>query len=620
MTPRVFPPARLVVLVACALIAAFPVAAAEKPSKKPDSAAVREPGIPYTVEIEGAPTAVVRALLKQTSQLDELKKRPPATTAALARRIRADESRFQAVLESEGFYAARVSSTTEPRGESTDVRIVIDPGPQYTVAKLEADFGDRADAAHAGAQDRPDRALQEMVGKPARARDVISAEGAAVDVLRRNGFPFAQRGDRQLTIDNTAHTVSILLPIAVGRQAVFGKTSFKGQKRTNDSYLQRIVPWKPDSIYDTRELELLRRALVRSTLFSSVRVLPALDEEAPEGAPLETQVDLTEGPFRTISVAAKYARDTGFGGSVGWQHRNLFGNAERLDLSVDANQLTQTAKAALTRPNWRRLDQTLRFSATLERSNTEAFDGQSAQLLAGIERRIAPHWTVGVATSAEIARLIEHGLRRRSLLFGIPLTATRYVTDDIYETAFIDATKGWRFAAVVTPYVGSYVGSARFVRSEVEGDVYVPLNALQTTVIAARLKIGSIIGSTTERIPADRRFYAGGGGSIRGFGYQLVSPLDAAGDPTGGRSLIETSLEARVRVTQTIGVVPFVDAGSVSSSSLPGQGMSMRVAAGLGLRYYTGVGPLRVDFAMPINKRPGIDKGFQFYISFGQAF
>ena len=169
MTPRVFPPARLVVLVACALIAAFPVAAAEKPSKKPDSAAVREPGIPYTVEIEGAPTAVVRALLKQTSQLDELKKRPPATTAALARRIRADESRFQAVLESEGFYAARVSSTTEPRGESTDVRIVIDPGPQYTVAKLEADFGDRADAAHAGAQDRPDRALQEMVGKPARA-------------------------------------------------------------------------------------------------------------------------------------------------------------------------------------------------------------------------------------------------------------------------------------------------------------------------------------------------------------------------------------------------------------------------------------------------------------------
>jgi translocation and assembly module TamA len=147
-----------------------------------------------------------------------------------------------------------------------------------------------------------------------------------------------------------------------------------------------------------------------------------------------------------------------------------------------------------------------------------------------------------------------------------------------------------------------------------------PLNALQTTVFAARLKVGSIIGSATERIPADRRFYAGGGGSIRGFGYQLVSPLDANGAPTGGRSLIETSIEARLRVTRTIGVVPFIDAGSVSSSSLPGQGVSMRVAGGVGLRYYTGVGPLRADFAVPINKRAGVDKGFQFYLSFGQAF
>ena len=605
---------------ACLLMGAFPVTAADKPNKKADSAAVREPGIPYTFEIDGAPTSVVRALLKQTSQMEELKKRPPATAAALARRIRADVSRFQAVLESEGFYAAKVSSTTEPRGESTDVRIAIDAGPLYTVAKLTADFGNRAEAVRADAQDRPELTLQEMIGKPARARDVIAVEDAAVELLRRNGFPFARRGDRQLTIDNTAHTVSILLPIAAGRRAVFGTTAFKGQQRTNESYLQRIVPWKPARIYDTHELELFRRALVRSSLFSSVRVLPALDEEAPDGAPLETQVDLTEGPTRTISAAAKYARDTGFGGSVGWQHRNMFGNAEKLDLSLDANQLTQTANAALTRPNWRRLDQTQKFSAVLQRSTTDAFDGQSAQLLAGVERRIAPHWTVGAATSAEIARLIEHGLRRRSLLFGLPLTATRYVTDDIYETAFIDATKGWRFAAIVTPYVGSYVGPARFVRSEVEGDVYIPMNALQTFVLAGRLKIGSIIGSTTERIPADRRFYAGGGGSIRGYGYQLVSPLDVNGDPTGGRSLIESSLEARVKVTRTIGVVPFVDAGSVSSSSLPGQGMSLRVAAGLGLRYYTGVGPLRVDFALPLNKRPGVDKGFQFYLSFGQAF
>src|SRR6185503_11283270 len=113
-------------------------------------------------------------------------------------------------------------------------------------------------------------------------------------------------------------------------------------------------------------------------------------------------------------------------------------------------------------------------------------------------------------------------------------------------------------------------------------------------------------------IPADRRFYSGGGGSIRGYGYQLVSPLDGSGKPVGGRSVIETSLEARFRLTRTIGLVPFIDAGSVSNSSIPGKDVSIRTAAGLGLRYYTSVGPLRADFAMPLNKRPGIDDGFQF--------
>jgi translocation and assembly module TamA len=599
-------------------------------AQTPQAQAPQEPGIAYDVEIKGAPGGAVQTLIEKTSQLRELKNRRPATAAALARRIRGDEDRFLAILESEGFYAARITSSTEQREDKTQVLVQIEPGPRYLVSRLAFAYVPRATGAvQLSGKADPERVLTGIFGKPARAADVIAAEEAGLEILRANGYPFARRGDRQLEIDHATETISVNLPVFVGREATFGVTQFRGQEDVEEPYLQRLVPWRRGTMFDRSELERFRQRLIRSSLFSTVRVQPAENQdEGEDGAPLDVVVDLQEGPPRTIGARANYSRDVGFGGSVFWQHRNFFGRGENLDLSLDATEILQTAKAGLTKPNWKRLDQTLRFSTVLERSNTEAFRGLSARLLGTVDRRISDHWVIGAGLGAEIARITERGVRRRSLLGSLPITATRFVSDDIdinesalvTDTAIINATRGWRLSVAVTPYVGTYISSVFFLRSEAEGSVYIPLNGPETFVLAARLKLGSIVGSATERVPADRRFYAGGGGSIRGFGYQLVGPVDSLGKPIGGRSLIETSLEARFRVTNTIGLVPFVDAGSVSTSSLPGSGVVMRVAAGLGARYYTGVGPLRVDVAFPINKRRGIDKGFQFYLSFGQAF
>jgi translocation and assembly module TamA len=580
-------------------------------------AANRDAGVKYTVEIAGAPTGTVRALLRQNSQLEALRKRFPPTPAALVRRIRADEARFRAILESEGYYGATVASTSVVRGESTHVQVSIDPGAPYTVASAALDAGDRADIVGDPAVTAP---LTALAGKPARAQAVIAAEDAVLRLLRQRGYPFARRGERRVAVDSEARRIAVVLPIDLGRRATFGTTRFAGAERTKPEYLAGLVPWTAGTAFDAGQLDRFQLALVRSSLFSAVSVKPADDAEAPDGAPLDVAVDVAEGPHRSLTLAAKYARDTGVGGSVGWQNRNLFGSAEILDLSLDADRLSQIAKAALTTQNWRRLDQTLKLTAAFERSTTDAFDGLSAQVAGGIERRVSRHWVLGGAASAEIARLTEHGVRRRSLLFGVPLTAVRHVSDDIADTAVVDATRGWRLAVAVTPYRGTYLDSVTFVRMEAEGDAYVPLDRAERIVLAGRLKLGSIVGAATARIPADRRFYGGGGGSVRGYGFQLVGPLDASGQPTGGRSLIETGIEARLRVSRSIGLVPFVDAGSVADAVIPGRDATLRTAVGLGLRYFTGVGPLRLDVAVPLDKRPGVDKGFQFYLSFGQAF
>ena len=138
------------------------------------------------------------------------------------------------------------------------------------------------------------------------------------------------------------------------------------------------------------------------------------------------------------------------------------------------------------------------------------------------------------------------------------------------------------------------------------------------TFFAARIGFGSLAGADLENIPANRRFFAGGGGSVRGYAFRSLSPM-RAGEPIGGRSLLEGSLEARIRITDTIGIVPFIDAGGAFRESYPDFGERLRFSAGLGLRYYTGIGPIRLDVAIPLQKVAG-QRGYGVYLGIGQAF
>jgi translocation and assembly module TamA len=140
-------------------------------------------------------------------------------------------------------------------------------------------------------------------------------------------------------------------------------------------------------------------------------------------------------------------------------------------------------------------------------------------------------------------------------------------------------------------------------------------------VLAGRARFAGIAGAPTSAIAPSRRLYAGGGGSVRGYAYKGIGPHNSEGDPTGGRSLAEFSLEARVRTgwfDGALGVVPFIDAGTVGESATPDFD-EIKFGAGIGLRYYTGFGPLRLDVAMPLNRGPG-DPRIGVYVALGQSF
>lgn len=319
-------------------------------------------GVKYRVDIIGAPKAA-DDLLKESSQLLLLKDRLPPSLAALGRRAVDDEGRFRAVLESEGYYDAKVMAAVDGDGSGdVTVRMTIEPGARFRVAgiALEIEALETSSTSHNAAEAAARRPLNKITGRVARAPDVIAAEDEALSIFRNRGFPFTTRGDRLVEIDHAAHTISVTLPVTLGPAAVFGETHFLGLERVKERFMARSVPWKAGATFDMSLLEELRKSLVDLTLFASVKVVPVGAKDMASGGPLDVNVVVTESAPRTISLGGSYARDKGFGGTASWNHRNFFGSGEQLELSLEATQLDQTAKAVLSKPNFLRRNQTLK--------------------------------------------------------------------------------------------------------------------------------------------------------------------------------------------------------------------------------------------------------------------
>ncbi|MEQ8734754.1 MAG: autotransporter assembly complex family protein [Rhodospirillaceae bacterium] len=590
--------------------------------------------IPYDVSFSGLPTPELEADIKEASQLLRLKDSPPASILGLRRRIRADVQRFTEIMKSQGYYGSRVTMDMNRPGTQeavqndnvarasttkTQVAIQVLPGPRYNFAPPVVSLTTPLSVENTGYQ----LPLDILAGQPALASEVIDAEHRAIQMLANAGYPFAKILPRRAEVDHGRSTIAVFVNIDPGLYHSFGRIVFSGLQTVEEIYLTRLLPWVQGVPFDLSKLAAYRQSLIDTRLFTSVKVEPVTASAVPggqsvdtSGKPLDILVTVEQGALRTIGTSLSYARDEGFGGSVTWQHRNIFGQGETLDLLTEVTELNQLASASLTKPAFRRPDQVLKTGLSLLHEDSDAFEEYSATVQAGVTRDLWSSWRAGVGVSVEAAELTDAFGTQQSYLLGLPLSLTRDQTDSL-----LDPKRGYRLGFEVTPYAGEFGGTALFTRASATGTYYYPWSDdVRPVVLAARLKVGSVIGEQSQNVPANKRFYSGGGGSVRGFGYQLLGALDADNDPIGGRSVIETGLEARVPVTDALSVVPFVDGGLVSPSVTPSLSEKFRVGAGLGVRYATPVGPLRLDVAIPVNRRKAVDSSFQFYISFGQAF
>jgi len=581
---------------------------------------------PYTVEIAPSGSSALDQALRDSSNLVSLRENAPVGPFALVSRARDDQGRFESALNSYGHYAARVA--IQVAGRSLDdptlpavleaatapvpVAVAITPGPVFRLRRvtLEGQVPQEARAA-----------LGIAPGAPALAAEVLAGQGRMLDALRSRGYALAKVDTPAATLDPAAQALDVSYKVEAGPQVDLGPISVDGLQRVDPGFVRRRLLVHPGERFDPAKIERARQDLTQLGVFSTVRARAADKVDAAGQLPLA--FDFTERPRHAVGATAAYSTDLGASVGATFQHRNLFGQTEQLNLGVAVTQLGGSASrgvgynatASLLKPDVLARNQSVQFSLQAIKENLDAYDRTA--ILGGVTliRKFSEVWTASVGLQAQQSLITQEGVRRSYTLLALPI-GLRY--DSTGTEGLFEPTHGIKAAATVTPTYDLSGPSSTFTTLQAQASTYINLAAPGRSVLAVRGLVGSVQGATTFQLPPDQRFYAGGGGTVRGYKYQSIGPKFRDNRPTGGTAVTAGTVEFRQRFGESFGAAVFVDAGQVDTSSAPFGG-NLRAGAGVGARYYTPIGPIRLDVAVPLNKQRG-DDTLELYVGIGQAF
>ena len=553
----------------------------------------------------------------------------------LGARAREDQEILTRLLRAYGYYDGEIIREVGPNlidgsDERPQVRFNILPGDRFRFGEI--DLGDLGQAVNA---QELRSAFDLYPGDPVDSFAIVR-ERADLDVaLGNTGYPFAEIDGPELLIDHARTEGDLTMPVRPNGQYVFGGVVSDKPDFLSSKHLATIARFEPGDIYQ-RDLELdLRRAIIATGLVSSVTITPVEAEAPANGEPgvVNMNVGLTEAKLRTITGAIGYGTEEGIRIAGSWEHRNLFPPEGALKVRGIAGTQEQLFGVTFRKSNFGSRDRILTLDAFASSLDNRAFAANTAGFIATYEQLSTLlfqkpfSWSAGLELIASDERLAfdidnsdltdpDPPARQTYFVAALPGYAQIDTSDDL-----LNPTEGFRISLRASPEVSNTKGMESFyIRNQADASYYQQIGE-NGPILAGRVRLGSINGAALGNIAPSRRFFAGGGGSVRGYGYREIGPRDESGDPIGGRSLVELSAEARIPTPLFDGavqVVPFVDAGSVGTAEYPDFD-DIRIGAGVGVRYLTGFGPLRLDVAFPVTPRPG-DSFVAVYVSLGQAF
>jgi translocation and assembly module TamA len=558
-------------------------------------------GFDYTVEFEGIKEKEVLTSLHNASQTIALReKKPLSTYQALRKRAESDSKKLIEVCHYYGYLTPQVTFIIA-RSVTPKVIFKISLGPLFTIKSYSILPQD----IYRG----PPLLSTDM---PARTEKILEAEDLLIATLKNEGYAFSKIVKKDVVADIADNSVTVTFFVDTGGKVRFGKTQISGNTSVKTSSLLQHLRHKKGKLYSKAQLDLAQQNLEKTGLFSSVYIREAQEQFSDDELPIE--IMLQEAKHKSIGLGASYTSSKGPGASCLWENRNLFGEGNRLTFQADVWKKFQNAKIGLREPHYKHYNQDRLWLAEFDRQETISFFSQAISASSLLERHFHGGWDGfwgGKLESLHSSGVDESG---HYVLLKAPLGIKWSNVANLLDpakgiTANIKVTPSWQ---CLEPHFG-------YVTHVTTLSLFCPLFSSKNTG-AAKFVVGNIFGASKHTIPMPDRFFSGTENTLRGYRYLSVSPLNDQNKPVGGRSEIAASFEARFRTETNFGWVIFYDVGNVWANYIPPPKLNLLHSVGIGLRYATPIGPLRLDCAVPLKRRPSIDPPFQVYFSIGQAF
>ncbi|TVR00159.1 MAG: outer membrane protein assembly factor [Desulfovibrionales bacterium] len=563
----------------------------------------------YSVSFQGDLDSELRDVLRSVSETYALRHHLPATPEMLDRRARGDIPNLMRGLRSEGFYAGRIEVDVDHAASPPEVLFHIQPGPEYSLAAVHFD-GPTSEEWFDFSAPTPDT-VGLAIGRRARGPEIQRGIASLRDFFRENGHPFPWVDLREAVVDHAARTMTVFYAFSPGPHVLFGPVTVEGEDRVDPAHILNKVPWTAPQAFQTSQLNRLRSDLMLTGLFTVVNVTHP-NTPADDGT-LPITISVVERVPRTIRAGVGYETDTGFGTALEWEHRNILGRGEQLRTRLQLAEKKQTFETAFQVPEFPDPTQSLTIQGLIGQEETDALKKKEIGIGAMVNRQMGRHWSVSLGTAYRYSEVTQLG---ETQTFALLSTPGEVIWDR--RNHVLNPTRGWRAQVRAEPFLDTLDWQTTFLKLSGALSAHMPILPEERLVLAARGALGSIMGQANLSLPADQRFYAGGGGSVRGYAFQSIGP-ELDGEIVGGRSMVEVGTELRLRMDNNFGLVAFLDGGQVFTESELQFQDDFLWGAGLGLRYHLEFGPIRLDLAFPLNRRDR-DDAFQVYFSIGQAY
>ncbi len=569
----------------------------------------------------GAELALEKTL-RGASLLLQAQKNKTVDAQALFTDARAEYANLLNALYANGYYSGVIHIRIDGReaadippldapGQINRVEVVVEPGPQFALSRAEIKPLAKGTVLPEGYR----------VGRIAESGVILETATVGVEGWRNVGHAKARVSGQDLTADHANATLSAAIELDPGPRLRFGALRIEGAERMRVARIRAITGLPEGKTFSPEDLERARERLRRTGVFKSITLTE--DEQITAPDLLGITATLVEEKRRRYSFGAEIASLAGLNLTGAWTHRNLFGGGERLKIAGEVRNIGSSDSGldylldiTLDRPATFTADTTLGFGLSAGHLDDADYLADVFSLSSTLTRVFSNELSGSVGVEFAFADVTDVDGSREYRSLALPLGATWDRRDKL-----ADATKGFYLDAEVKPFLG-FGTTDSGVRAVLDARGYKAFGAEKRFVLAARLQAGAVLGASLLGTPRDDLFYSGGGGTVRGQPYQslgvYVARTGLADQHIGGTHFLGASVEARVKATETIGIVGFVDVGRVDVGGFLGDAGDWHAGAGLGLRYATAVGPIRLDVAAPVGGTTG--DGVQIYVGLGQSF